>query len=405
MFNYTFTFVKIRTLKQELFACFFLISLWSCQSESKPSEKKTGAEQYALVQSTIDSAEINKYHDAVESYLEATLLRWGRFNGSILVAKNGTVVYERYVGFKDFRTKEPLTSNSSLQIASTSKTFTGMAVLKLVEEGKLKLDDDLQQIFAGFPYPGVTVKMLLNHRSGLPNYLYYLDKGGWDKKQFLTNNDVLQTLISQKPPKAANPDRRFQYCNTNYVLLALVIEKASGQSYPDYMKATFFDPLQMKDTYVYTVNDTARATPSYNAGGGVWQMDYTDGPYGDKNIYSTPRDLLKWDQAVYSNSILNPALMDSAFVPYSNERPSLHNYGLGWRLLMLKNGKTVIYHNGRWHGFNSAFSRLTDEKATIIILGNKYNSGIYSTARKLYNIFGPYDDNGSLSLEEASNKE
>lgn len=392
-------------MKKELLAWFIVIILWSCQSENKPSEKTTQAVQYALVQSTIDSAEISKYHDAVESYLEATLLRWKRFNGSILIAKNGAVVYEKYVGYKDFRTKEPLTSSSSLQIASTSKTFTGMAVLKLVEEGKVKLEDDLQQLFPGFPYQGVTVKMLLNHRSGLPNYLYYLEKGGWDKKQYLTNNDVLQTLINLKPPKAFNPDKRFQYCNTNYVLLALVIEKASGQSFPDYLKGTFFDPLQMNDTYVYTVNDTARATPSYNAGGGVWQMDYTDGPYGDKNIYSTPRDLLKWDQAIYSNSIINPVLLDSAFVSYSNERPSIHNYGLGWRLLNLKNGKRVIYHNGRWHGFNSAFSRLTDEKATIIILGNKYNSGIYATARKLYNIFGPYDDNGSLSLEEASGKE
>ena len=128
-------------------------------------------------------------------------------------------------------------------------------------------------------------------------------------------------------------------------------------------------------------------------------MDYTDGPYGDKNIYSTARDLLKWDQSFYTNTIINQQLLDSAYTPYSNERPSIHNYGLGWRLLMLKNGKKVIYHNGHWHGFNSAFARLPDEKATIIILGNKYNSGIYTTARKLYNVFGPYDQNGTSELE------
>lgn len=395
-------------MKKILFAGFTLLCIWSCQSKSEPSIKTaTSPTQYAaLIENTLDSAEVLRYQEALSGYLGSTLLRSGRFNGSILIAKNGTIVYEHYSGYKDFKTKEPLSGTSSLQIASTSKTFTAMAVLKLVEEGKLKLSTSLDEIFPGFPYPGITVKMLLNHRSGLPNYLYYLEKGGWDKKTFLTNNDVLQTLMTVKPPKSANPDKRFQYCNTNYVLLALIIEKFSGQAYPDFMRSRIFEPLQMKNTYVYTIADTARATPSYNAGGGTWQMDYTDGPYGDKNIYSTPRDLLKWDQAIATNSVVNPTLMDSAFSPYSNERPSIHNYGLGWRLLMLKNGKKVTYHNGRWHGFNAAFARLGDEKATIIILGNKYNSGIYSTARKLYNFFGPYDETGSMQpLEETGNKE
>lgn len=385
-----------------------LIGLWGCQSKGEPSahNKKQKLQYAAVIQNSLDSVEVERYKTAVESYLNTTLLRYNHFNGSILVAKNGTPVYERYVGYKDLRTKEPLTESTSLQIASTSKTFTGMAILKLVEEGKLQLGTYLNEVFPGFPYPGITVKMLLNHRSGLPNYLYYLEKGAWNKKQFLTNQDVLQTLIDLKPPKTANPDRRFQYCNTNYVLLALIIEKASGQSYPEYLRSQFFEPLQMKNTYVFSIQDSTGFTPSYNAGGGNWQMDYTDGPYGDKNIYSTPKDLLKWDQALYSNSVVNPTLLDSAYTPYSNERPSVHNYGLGWRLLNLKNGKKVIYHNGKWHGFNAAFARLPDEKATIIILGNKYNSGIYATARKLYNFFGPYDETGTMQpLEEAGHKE
>ena len=380
--------------------------LLSCQSKSEPVRKTRLKNQVAVAKPSLDSAEIKKYNDAISDFLNRSLLRFGRFNGSILIAKKGEVVYEKYVGYKDLRTKEPITSATSLQIASTSKTFTGMAILKLIQEGKLNLDDRLDQIFPGFPYQGISVKMLLNHRSGLPNYLYYLEKGKWDKKVFLTNNDVLNTLMTLQPPRAANPDRRFLYSNTNYVLLASIIEKVSGQSFPAYMRTQFFEPLGMQNTYVYTITDTSRYTPSFNPGNGVWQMDYTDGPYGDKNIYSTPRDLLKWDQALYSNSVINPALLDSAFTPYSNERPSVHNYGLGWRLLMLKSGKKVIYHNGRWHGFNSAFARLPDERATIIILGNKYNSSIYSTARKIYNFFGPYDETGSIQpLEEASHKE
>lgn len=395
------TFVKIRTLKKTILAASVLFCFWSCQSKSESANRKLiDSSQYAAsVKSTLDSAEIKRYNHSIESYLNATLLRWNHFSGSILVAKNGTIVYERYVGYRDRRIKDSLTANTPLQIASTGKTFTGAAILKLVQEGKLHLNDDLSLFFPGFPYPGITVKLLLNHRSGLPNYLYYLDKGSWNKKIYLTNNDVLQTLITQLPPRTAYPDRKFQYCNTNYVLLALIIEKVSGQSYPQYMKTNFFDPLKMNNSFVVTLSDTLQRNMSYNASGGVWQMDYTDGPYGDKNIYSTPRDLLKWDQSLYNNTILTQKILDSAFTPYSNERPSMHNYGLGFRLLTLKNGKKVIYHNGHWHGFNSAFARLPDEKATIIILGNKYNSRIYTTAKKLYNVFGHYDQNGVQELE------
>ena len=390
-------------MKKTVFAASVLILIWSCQSKSETAEKKlSDAKQYSAssIKTPLDPAEVKKYHDAIETYLNATLLRWKHFSGSILVAKNGTIVYERYVGYRDRRVKDSITANTPLQIASSGKTFTGGAILKLVQEGKLSLNDSLNKFFPGFPYPGITVKLLLNHRSGLPNYLYYLDKDNkWNKKIYLTNNDVLQTLMTLQPPKTANPDKRFQYCNTNYVLLALIVEKVSGMSFPQYMKTNFFDPLKMENTFVVTLADTLQRNMSYNASGRIWAMDYTDGPYGDKNIYSTPRDLLKWDQSLYDNTILSQKILDSAFTPYSNERPSLHNYGLGFRLLTLKNGKKVIYHNGHWHGFNSAFARLPDEKATIIILGNKYNSRIYTTARKLYNVFGDYDQNGGQELE------
>jgi CubicO group peptidase (beta-lactamase class C family) len=157
------------------------------------------------------------------------------------------------------------------------------------------------------------------------------------------------------------------------------------------MHKNIFEPLGMTNSYVQTVNDSARAAPSFDGYGSLWQLDFSDGPYGDKNIYSTPRDLLKWDQALYNESIINKQFLDSAFTPYSNEKPGVYNYGLGFRLLMISNGKRVIYHHGRWHGFNSAFARLTDEKITIIILTNKFNRGIYMAARKMYNIFGNYD--------------
>ena len=378
------------------------LAISSCQSASQKEKNAVQKKDTSLIELPkpvpLPASEMTRLRNACEHWYDSALLYKG-FNGGMLVAKDGNIVFEKYTGTAHLPGTDIITANTPLQIASTGKTFTGAATLKLVQEGKLNLNDDISKFFPGFPYPGITVKLLLNHRSGLPNYLYYLEKGGWNKKVFLTNNDVLQTLMTIKPPKSANPDRKFQYCNTNYVLLALIIEKVSGVPYPQYMKTNFFTPLKMDDTFVVTLSDTLQRNMSYNASGGVWAMDYTDGPYGDKNIYSTPRDLLKWDQSLYDHTILTQKILDSAFTPYSNERPSMHNYGLGFRLLMLKNGKKVIYHNGHWHGFNSAFARLPDEKATIIIIGNKYNSGIYTTAKKLYNIFGDYDQNGVQELE------
>lgn len=381
------------------FIVWIFVCLTGCKSQKDKLHTTLKDSMQVAAMASLSNLEKKKYHDAIENYLNHSLLRTG-FSGSILVAKNGTIVYEKYVGYKDVSTRDSLTQETPLQIASTSKTFTAVAILKLVQEGKLQLNDSLNVFFPGFPYPGITVKMLLNHRSGLPNYMYYLEPNLWDKKVFLTNADVLSTLMNQKPPKAFNPDSRFQYCNTNYVLLALIVEKLSGMPYPVYMETNIFEPLEMNNTFVFTMNDSLMVTPSYNAGGGLWQLDYTDGPYGDKNIYSTPRDLLKWDQALYTDFLINKSLLDSAFTPYSNERPSQHNYGLGWRLLILPNGKKMVYHHGRWHGFNAAFARLVDEKATIIILGNKYRSSIYTTARKMYNLFGDYGENGVQVLEE-----
>jgi len=164
----------------------------------------------------------------------------------------------------------------------------------------------------------------------------------------------------------------------------------------------------MTNTYVATAADSLRITPSFDARGRYWRPDFLDQTYGDKNIYSTPRDLLKWDLAVSSGQIINPDLLNQAYTPYSNERPSIHNYGLAWRLLMLKNGKKIIYHNGRWHGSNAAFARLQSEKATIIIIGNRYNSNIYSSAKKAYDIFGEYandsPDDDEDKLTSGNNK-
>jgi CubicO group peptidase (beta-lactamase class C family) len=235
--------------------------------------------------------------------------------------------------------------------------------------------------------------MLLAQRSGLPEYLYFFEKGGWDRKVFATNNDVVNTFINWQPGRAFRANAHFDYCNTNFVLLASIVEKVSGLPFPLYMKKHIFEPLHMNNTYVKSPGDSLQLTNSYEWNGREWTLDFSDGSYGDKNVYSTPQDLLKWDQALYTNHIISQQLLDSAFTPYSNEKRSVHNYGLGWRLLVYPNGKKVVYHNGRWHGFNSAFARLVDEKVTIIMLCNKYNKSVYKIARDAYNLFGDYSAN------------
>jgi CubicO group peptidase (beta-lactamase class C family) len=319
------------------------------------------------------------------------------------VAKDGNIVYEKYEGYADLRKKIPMTDSTMMHIASSGKTFTGMAILRLAQENQLSLDDQLEKYFPEFPYSGITIQMLLSHRSGLPNYVHFLPASKWDKKKIATNEDVLNMLYSERPTRMFKPGTRFTYSNTNFVLLAMIVEKITGKPFPEFMKEKFFDPLGMKHTYIFTLKDSANAVQSYEANGRLWQYDCLEGTYGDKNLYTTPEDLLKWDQAFYTEEILNKQMQDSAFTPYSNERRSMHNYGLGWRLLMIPNGKKVIYHNGRWHGFNAAFARLTDEKVTIIILGNKYNSRIYTAARDAYDIFGDYRQTYGGEDDEAEN--
>lgn len=357
---------------------------------------------YPPTPAQLDKQEFRNYYRQLSAFFDSTLLKQG-FNGGILVAKNGSVIYEKYVGSIDLRKKDTLTDSTSLHIASTSKTFTSIAVLRLIDEKKLSLNDTLDKFFPNFPYPGITIKMLLSHRSGLPNYLYFISNSKWDKKKFATNEDMLNMMYTEKPNKSFNPDKHFSYCNTNYVLLAMIIEKVTGKTFPEYMQYKYFGPLQMKHTYVFTLKDTLTSVPSFTPNGTYWEFDCLDATYGDKNIYTTPQDLLKWDQALYTDQIISKATMDSAFAPYSFEKPGTHNYGLGWRLQLLPNGKKVVYHFGKWHGFNAAFARLIDEKATIIILGNKFNRNIYNAAHLCYDIFGDYQQGKVTSDDEGEN--
>jgi CubicO group peptidase (beta-lactamase class C family) len=333
--------------------------------------------------------DVAQWKGVVQSYFDTVLAP--KLNGQILVAKNGEILFERYQGYTAIGTDSagPIDAHTPLHLASVTKPFTAMAILKLQEAGKLNINDTVGKYLAGFPYPGMTIKMLLNHRSGLLNYVHNLAGWGWPETQMATNEDMLRLLMQFRPPLQAPPDSKFQYCNTNYALLALIIEKASAKPYAQYLKQAIFGPLEMNDTFVFQPGDTAKATPSYDWKGRLIPFNFLDGVYGDKNIYSTVRDLYKWDQALYTNVLFKQSSIDSAFAPYSFEKPGIRNYGLGWRMFLFENGKKITFHNGWWHGNNNAFYRLTQDSATIIVLGNKYSRANYSVLQLSY-LFGDY---------------
>lgn len=333
--------------------------------------------------------ELHRYSAITEHFFDS--ITSGRFNGSVLVAKNGNIVYERYKGFKyPEKKKDSITLHTAFHLASVSKTFTAMATLKLWQEGKLDIHDQVAKYLPGFPFEGTTIQMLLSHRSGLRNYVHFMDRSGWDKRKFLSNADVLQYMIAHpKDVRGAPPGRHFEYSNTNYALLALIIEKVSGLTYPDYLSKTFFQPLQMQDSYVFKLEDTATAMQSYYQTGRRFRLEFLDQVYGDKNVFSTVRDLYKWDQALRSGQVFTKGIVDSAYAPYSFEKPGKRNYGLGWRMLLIPNGKKLIYHNGWWHGSRTVFIRMMDEDATIIALCNNDYKRVYS-AKKLCDLFGDY---------------
>lgn len=313
-------------------------------------------------------------------------------NGGFLVAKDGQIIYEKYEGFSNFRAKTLITKSTPIHVASVGKVITATAILKLINAKKIELDQKVNTILKDFPYPEVTIKTLLNHRSGMRNYAYFTDrdKTVWNRRDILTNQDILNIMATKNIGLEFKTDTRFSYCNTNYAMLALVIEKITKLPYETAMKQIIFEPLGMKNTYVFNYKrDKDTAVTSYKANKVEIGTDYLDAVYGDKNIYSTPRDLLKFDRARNSPNFLTPELNAMVYTPYSNERKGTKNYGLGIRMVNWETGQNFYFHNGWWHGNTSSYITLPKEGVTIIALSNKFTRKTYDI-RKLAPLFGDY---------------
>lgn len=378
-------------LRRIVFILLSIFTLSSCtKANSEPETPATSLPNFG----GIDLDEIFKRRDnrlknkdsiveVIDRYYEKVWVK-GDLWGGFLVAKGDQILYEGYRGYSQDFQQNPINDTVALHVASISKSITAMATMKLVEAGKLNLHEPLTKIFPGFPYPKVTVFTLLTQRSGLPKYEYFIEKiqprpAELDKK-FLSNQDILHFLIKYKPELARNTDTGFMYCNTNYALLALIIEKVTRTPFPEAMQQMVFRPLKMKHTYIFQEKDTLSAAKSFFQNGPkVYPYDRLDAIYGDKNVYTTPRDLLNFSKALYANQFLDLDLHNLIFEPYSNERPGVNNYGIGFRMKIFDNGEKLTYHNGWWHGTNSVFAHLLKSNVTIIAIGNKYSQRVYSS--------------------------
>lgn len=336
------------------------------------------------------------------------------FNGNVLVAKKGKIIYQNAIGWADHLHRDSLEINSVFELASVSKPFTATAILILVEEGKLKLDQDVRTFYPDFPYEGITIKMLLTHRSGMMNYVYFTDNI-WkserrDERKGMTNLEVMELIAKYKPAPYNKPDKKFHYNNSNYMVLAAIIEKVTGGSYATFMKERVFNPSGMKNTAVYSKAVYDKIPVDVVGHDRTWRrsvaQNFLDGPVGDKGIYSTVQDLYLFDRAMRDNRLIKKQTQDSAYALHNNMERGHFNYGYGWRTFQGDDHR-VVYHTGWWHGFRHIYVRDLSKDITIILLSNLTNGSLLKLDG-LYDIVGmpvirrgAYFGNGAVASSDA----
>jgi CubicO group peptidase (beta-lactamase class C family) len=315
-----------------------------------------------------------------------------QFNGSVLVADKGKVVYMGAIGEAVFSSHKTVTVNTPFHLASVSKQFTAMAIMLLKEEGKLKYDDSISRFFPDFPYGNITVRQLLQHTSGIPRITDYLPLflSFWDTCKIARNEDLPRMLSALKPGIQFYPGRRFSYNNTGYIMLALIVEKASGMSYDKYVEKKIFKPLGMNNSFIYDIHDL-NSFPHRALGYAVYRNSYVpdeddirNGMVGEKGVYASAVDMFKWDQALYTEKLVKAETLKEAFSRGKLENGKEIDYGFGWR--MPRKESDIVYHFGHWRGFRTGIIRVMDDQYTIIILNNTGSRKIKFLATKILDI-------------------
>ncbi len=370
----------MRFLATPLLLLLFSLTLFSsCEENIFIKKKKNRSEveekPFDPHFNTISKSYKRKTKRVIKSFFNHELKR--NFNGQFLVAKNGEILYETFEGYANYENKEKLDFNTPMHLASVSKTVTSMAIMRLVDQKKVLLDEDIRNYLPEIPYEGISIRMLLNHRSGIPYYGYFT-YGVWPSGKTLTNKDILLLLKKHKFPLNFKVNDHFAYCNTNFALLALIIEKVTNMRFPDAMKSLIFKPLKMNHSFILDYNqDHNKVSQSYNPGWSRYAFDYLDAVYGDKNMYSTVHDLLKLDKATYCDSFLSKKAKSEIFKGYSYEHKGTKNYGLGFRMFEEKGKNTYFYHTGWWHGNTTCYASLRADTVCILALSNVFDRRVY----------------------------
>lgn len=337
--------------------------------------------------------------------LYSELFNNGSFNGSVLIAENGQIIFEKSFGFADEQTNRKINDSTVFELASVSKQFTAMGIVQLEKEGKLSYQDDISKYVPELiDYKGITIKNLLNHTGGLPDYMGIADKN-WDKSKIATNDDMLKMFKQLHPKKLFEPNEKWDYSNTGYLILATIIERVSGQEFENYLNDKIFKPLGMNNTFVYRRRFAPKEIQNYANGyiysdslqkkilpdevGKDFYIVYLDGIVGDGMVNSNPQDLLKWDRELYKNKLINDKDRELIFSSVMTKDSSQTDYGFGWMIDSTKTYGKVASHSGGWAGYISYVERDIDNDKTIIILQNnslsKTEIPIKNTRRILYN--------------------
>jgi len=331
-----------------------------------------------------------------EEKIDSLLIAEKDFSGVILIAENGNPIYHKAFGYREFADHIPLQKKDIFELASVSKQFTAMIIMMLKEKGKLNYDDSVSK-YLEIPYKGITIRNLLTHTSGLPDYQDIMDKY-WDKSKVAGNPDCIEYLNKYAPPKLFEPGEKYEYSNTGYMLLASIAEKASGKDFIELCRKWIFRKLKMKSTDIRTLEEK-KATKNFAIGHiyvgerNKWiradsfpSSDYTiwlGNRKGPGRISSIAADLLKWDKALYTEKLIKQATLQDAFTPMKLNDGSLSNYGFGWSLRRDSIFGKIVSHTGDNPGYKTQIIRYIDKKKTMIVLNNNAHRDFNSIIKRL----------------------
>src|SRR5438094_343101 len=310
--------------------------------------------------------------------------------GAVIVIKEGEPIFAKGYGLADLEKKIPCATNTNFWLASVTKQFTAMALLILAEQGKLSLEDHLPKFFPEFPAFGKTISLdhLLTHTSGLADYEDHILDGTTIP---LSDRDVL-FILRQQSKTDFPPGSQFHYSNSAYALLALIVEKVSGKTFPAFLQENIFDPLGMTNSIAYVAGRSCVPNRAFGYAHGTsgWELSdqsITSAVLGDGGIYSSVADLFKWDQALYTEKLISRKMLDDAFTAHSSQSDfEGSGYGYGWYVGNFR-GMERIWHYGSTCGFSTRIERFPGRRLSVIVLTNRRNAEISPIIEKLMELF------------------